>query len=167
MGAVDRPEFTAWVGARRGSMLRIAWLLTGDRSSAEDLVQSALRRCWPRWSRIGRMADIDAYVRRVMVNQYLSWRGRRWRGEVPVERPPDHGHVPTGTYEDQALLLEALRRLPAGQRAAVVLRFAEDLSEGQTAAVMGCSTGTVKSQTFRGLEALRADPSLAPQEDLT
>lgn len=130
-------------------------------------MQTALLRCWPRWSRISKMADVDACLRRVMINQYLSWRGRRWRGEVPVEHPPEQGAVAAGTYEDQALLLTALRRLPAGQRAAVVLRVADDLSEAQTAEVMDCSTGTVKSQTFRGIETLRSDPSLAREEALT
>lgn len=79
------PGFEDWVLARRGSLLRTAWLLTGDGGSAEDLVQTALLRCWPRWSRIRKMADPDAYVRKTMTNAYLNDRRRRWSGEVPTE----------------------------------------------------------------------------------
>jgi RNA polymerase sigma-70 factor (sigma-E family) len=155
----DAPEFADWVIARRGSLLRTAWLLTGDVGRAEDLVQTALLKCWPKWRRISRMADIDGYVRAVMTTTYLSWWRRRWRGEVPTERLPE----PTAATVDPGhrdSLVRALARLPRGQRTAVVLRFAEDLSEAQTAEVMGCSVGTVKSQTSRALTALRADPAV-------
>ena len=157
--AVGGPGFEPWVLARRASMLRTAWLLTGDGAAAEDLVQTALVRCWPRWRRIRRMDDIDAYVRKVMTNTYLSWRGRRWTGEQPTEQLPEVAAADVS--ESDATLVAALARLPRGQRAAVVLRFAEDLSERQTAELMGCSVGTVKSQTARGLAALRRDPSVS------
>lgn len=149
-----------WVAARQRAMLRTAWLLTGEAALAEDVVQAALLRCWPHWSRIRRMDDIDAYVRRAVTTTYLSWRRRRWRGELPTEHVPE-GAVAAGDGSlDRPVLLAALQRLPRGQRAAVVLRYAEDLSEAQTAAVLGCSVGTVKSQSSRGLERLRADPTL-------
>jgi len=164
--AVEGPEFSAWVLARRGGLLRTAWLLTADAALAEDLVQSALLRCWPRWRRIRKMADIDAYVRKVLLNIYLSWWHRRWRGEVPTSALPDR-QAPEADLFDREPLLRALARLPAGQRAVVVLRFAEDLSEAQTAEVLGCSVGTVKSQNFRALHALRADRALQLEVDLS
>lgn len=153
------PGFEDWVLARRGSLLRTAWLLTGDGGSAEDLVQIALLRCWPRWSRIRKMADPDAYVRTTMTNAYMNDRRRRWSGEVPTERLPDTGAA-APDVDDRGQLLAALARLPRGQRAVVVLRYAEDLSERQTATVLGCSVGTIKSQTSRALAALRGDAEL-------
>lgn len=164
MGGDVGPEFTDWVLARRGSLLRTAWLLTGDGGSGEDLVQAALLRCWPRWSRVRRMADIDAYVRKVMTNTYVSDRRRRWSGEVPTDPLPEAVALRPAGEEDRGLLLSALARLPRGQRAVLVLRFAEDLSEQQAAAVLGCSVGTIKSQAARGLAALRADTSLSAQD---
>jgi RNA polymerase sigma-70 factor (sigma-E family) len=162
----EGPDFDAWVIARRSALLRTAWLLTADAGLAEDLVQSALERCWPRWRRIRKMADVDAYVRKVLLNTYLSsWR-RRWRGELPTGRLPElEAHEPD--LLDREPLVRALRRLSAGQRAVVVLRFADDLSEARTAELLGCSVGTVKSQSFRGLRALRADPILQLEADLT
>lgn len=157
------PDFTSWVLARRGSLLRTAWLLTGDGGRAEDLVQTALLRCWPRWSRIRKMGDIDAYVRKAMTNAYVSDRRRRWSTEVPTEPLPD-ASAPSTDIDDREQLLSALSRLPRGQRAVVVLRFAEDLSLEQAADVLGCSTGTVKSQTSRGLAALRVDAALLPED---
>lgn len=164
MGERVEPDFTAWVLARRGSLLRTAWLLTGDGGGAEDLVQNALLRCWPRWSRGRKMADIDAYVRKTMTHAYMSDRRRRWSGEVPTEVLPDAAEPQRFDVGDRAQLLTALGRLPRGQRAVVVLRFADDLSEQQTASVLGCSVGTVKSQAARALAALRADASLAAED---
>lgn len=158
------PEFTSWVLARRGSLLRTAWLLTGEGGSAEDMVQTALLRCWRHWSRVRKMADIDAYVRKIMTNLYLSDRRRRWSGEEPTGTLPDTMAVPLAAADDRARLLSALVRLPRGQRAVVVLRFAEDLSEQQTATLLGCSVGTVKSQTARALTALRDDADLLPED---
>lgn len=163
MGDDAGPEFADWVLARRGSLLRIAWLLTGEGAGAEDLVQTALLRCWPRWSRVRRMADIDAYVHKIMSNAYVSGRRRHWRCEVPTAVVPEPPTVKP-IDDDGAELLAALGRLPRGQRAVVVLRFAEDLSERQTAALLGCSVGTVKSQTARALAALRADASLSTED---
>lgn len=159
----DRRDFVAYVVARRGALLRTAWLLTGDTPLAEDLVQTALLKCWPRWGRVGHMDNPDAYVRQVVLTTYLSWWRRRWRGEVPTDRLPEATHEDEPV--DRASLVAALARLPRGQRAVVVLRFAEDLSEARTAEVLGCSVGTVKSQTARALRTLRADSTLQPEAD--
>jgi RNA polymerase sigma-70 factor (sigma-E family) len=161
----DAPDFAVWVAARQRSLFRTAWLLTGDTVTAEDLVQTALLRCWPKWARIRRMDDIDSYVRRVITNTYLSWRGRRWHGEVPTSTLPDLAAAALPDLDDQFVLLVALSRLPRRQRAVVVLRFADDLSEAQTAAALGCSVGTVKSQASRAIKTLRSDPSLTPEGD--
>lgn len=158
------PDFTSWVLARRGSLLRTAWLLTLEDGGAEDLVQTALLRCWPRWPRVRKMADIYGYVRKVMTNSYLSDRRRRWSSEVPTDSLADSPAVPSDHLDDRAQLVASLGRLPRGQRAVVVLRFAEDLSVDQAAALLGCSAGTVKSQTSRALAALRVDGELMPED---
>lgn len=148
------PEFEPWVAARQHALLRTAWLLTGEVAAAQDLVQTALLRRWPRWSRVRRMEQPEAYVRRVMTTTYVSWRRRRWNSEVPSSVLPNGpAAASAGAAEDRPALLRALQRLPRGQRAVVVLRFAEDLSEAQTAAALGVSVGTVKSQTSRALRA--------------
>jgi RNA polymerase sigma-70 factor (sigma-E family) len=152
------PEFEEWVFLRRSTLLRTAWLLCGDMPNAEDLVQTALLRCWPRWERINRMSDIDGYVTRVITNVYLSGRRRRWVAEMPTADLPE---IPSSAEpDDGGSVLAALARLPRRQRATLVLRFGNDLSEEQTAHTMGCSVGTVKSQTARALRTLRVDPEL-------
>lgn len=170
VGAVVEPgpDFEEWVAARQRPLLRTAWLLTGEAAAAQDLVQTALLRCWPHWSRVRRMEQPEAYVRRAMTSTYVSWRRRRWHGEVPVEMLPDGPAAGFGFAEDRPALVRALGRLPRGQRAVVVLRFAEDLSESQTADALGCSVGTVgtvKSQTFKALRALREDTTLLRETD--
>jgi RNA polymerase sigma-70 factor (sigma-E family) len=151
-------DFQDYVLARRRSLLRTAWLLTGDWQTAEDLVQTALMRCYPKWSRIEPGAA-DAYVRRTMVNLHASaWR-RRWRGEVPTRQLPEHAAL-TDEYaatDERQTLLVALATLTPRQRAAVVLRYFEDLSEADTASALECSVGTVKSQTSKALAALRSN----------
>lgn len=136
-------------------------MLTGDQAAAEDLLQTALARTWPHW---GRIADgqPDAYVRKVMVRVNASWRARRWNQETPTteadlnhqrHQAPD-GDDP-GRLDDRLILLKALATLPVRQRQVVVLRFFDDLSVDTVADVMGCSTGTVKSQSAKGLTKLR------------
>lgn len=156
---VDQPPFEDFVVARSRQLQRTAYLLTRDHHLAQDLVQTTYARIWPHWSRIS--DDPTAYVRRVMVNTYTSWWRRKWRGETPTEDMPDEGR-PAGQsqVDDRAMLLAALGRLPARQRAIVVLRFLEDLSESETADIMGCSIGNVKSQASRALAKLRVDPTL-------
>lgn len=151
----DQPDFDAFVARSSDRLLRTAYLLCGDHGHAEDLVQTALMRTAGRWSTARR--DPHAYARRVVVNLARDrWRLLRRRfGEAPLEIdvavPVDgEGHA------DRDLLLAATRQLPAGQRAVLVLRFFDDLSVADTAAALGCSTGTVKSQTSRALERLRA-----------
>lgn len=157
MGRPEAAAFSSWVASRESSLLRTAWLLTGDEAAAEDLVQATLERCWRHWGRVGDADDVNAYVRRVLVTTHASRQRRLWVGEVPTADLPEQ--AADAPELDAALarmgLIAALRRLPEGQREVVVLRFAEDLSEAQTADLLGCSVGTVKSQTSRALRALR------------
>jgi RNA polymerase sigma-70 factor (sigma-E family) len=154
--------FRDFVTARQHGLLRRAWLLTGDWASAEDLVQGALLRVWPRWSRISATGQEDAYVRKVMLNLYLSGRRRRWSHEAPTADLPEV--LSLDSYADvdvRVALTRAVAALPPRQRAVVVLRFVEDLSESQTADALGCARGTVKSQTSKALATLRSDPQIA------
>jgi len=163
---VDRQEFDAFVEARSTALLRTAYLLTHDRGLAEDLVQTSLAKAWFSWTRIETRPE--AYVRRIMVNTYSSWWRRRWNGEEATADLPER-HDPRRGEEvradDRTDLWRALERLPKRQRAVVVLRFYEDLSEAETAEIMQCSVGTVKSQASRALAKLRIDPTLAPNSD--
>jgi RNA polymerase sigma-70 factor (sigma-E family) len=150
-------SFDAFVLARSRKLLRTAYLLTQDHSLAEDLVQTALAKAWFAWSRI-EGGDPEPYVRKIMVNTYSTWWRRRWNGEQPTDELPEQA-APTGT-EEPTDIWRALQRLPRRQRAVVVLRFYEDLSEAETARILGCSTGTVKSQTSKAFAKLRLDPAL-------
>lgn len=148
--------FEAYVAARGDALWRTAWLLTGDAHLAEDLVQSALVKAWPKWERVG-PGGFEPYVRRILVTTYIAWWRRRWNGERPTQDLPE----PAAADEAEAVVLRqdlmgALAELPRGQRAVVVLRWFEDLSEAQAAELLGCSVGTVKSQGARALARLRA-----------
>ncbi len=152
--------FEAFVAARGPRLFATAVLITQDRALAEDLVQTALLKAWRRWSHID--VSAEAYVRTTMVHTYTSWWRRKWNGEVPTGDPPEVRVSPaTDAVDDRADLRAALARLPRRQRAVVVLRFYEDLSVAEVAAVLGCSPGTVKSQTSKALVRLGADESLA------
>lgn len=159
----ESEEFRDFVMSRRARLLQSAWLLTGDWHLAEDLVQTALLRTLPHWRRIA-AENPDAYVRRALYTVHASWWRRRWRRELPTETPPE---VPT-THDVYAevdlrrVVVAALRRLTPRQRAVLVLRFFEDLSERETALALGCSVGTVKSQTAKALAALRAQGLALP-----
>ena len=161
------PSFDDYVAARGRHLLRTAWLLTGDHQKAEDLVQTALGKCWPRWGRItaSGSGSYDAYVRRVMVTTYIAWWRRRWNAEVVTERLPETGE---DGGVDRLLqrrdLQVALAALPRGQRAVLVLRYFEDLTEAQVADALDCSVGTVKSQAARGLATLRRSALLSDAE---
>ncbi|HSV37987.1 MAG TPA: SigE family RNA polymerase sigma factor [Nocardioidaceae bacterium] len=149
-------DFDAFVAARSSALLRTAFLLTHDHGRAEDLLQTALAKGWLAWSRID--TDPEAYVRKIMVNTYATWWRRRWNDEKPTGDLPDAGYD-----EDQSVrhdLWAALGRLPRGQRAVVVLRYFEDCSEAETARLLECSVGTVKSQTAKALAKLRVDEAL-------
>lgn len=156
------PGFDAFVAARGDALWRSAWLLTGDHQLAEDLVQTALAKCWRAYGRIG-AEGFEAYVRRVLFTTYVSWWRRKWRAERPTEHLPETAAAARDT-DGRNDLLDALARLPRGQRAVVVLRYFEDLTEQQTAAALGISTGTVKSQCSRALAALRSSPHLRREE---
>jgi RNA polymerase sigma-70 factor (sigma-E family) len=156
MRTEDAASFTDFVSAEQAALLRLAVLLTGDRGHAEDLVQTALMACYRHWPRIIRNGTPSAYVRRALVTTQISWRRRLSSTEHVMDDLPDHAD-PSAQHEDEdEELRSALRELPARMRAAVVLRYFEDLSEQRTAELMGCSASTVNTQTARGLERLRA-----------
>lgn len=154
-------DFRQFVAARQGQLRRSAWLLTGDASLAEDLVQTALVKSWPHWHKLVNDGAAEAYVRRAMHTTYLSWWRRKWRTELPGPVPDAPERDSYAAVDLSASVRAALISLPARQRAAVVLRYFEDLSELQTAEILGCSVGTVKSQTSRALDKLRAFPGLS------
>ncbi len=151
-------EFRGFVLDESAALLRAAWMLTGERTMAEDLLQTALAKTWPRWSRISREGTPAAYVRTVMVRTFASWSGRRWRGELPSAQVPETAADDAAftAADERDRLLRALAELPRRQRAVVVLRYYLDLSEQQAADALGCSVGTVKTQAARGLARLRA-----------
>lgn len=156
--------FDAFVSARGDALWRSAWLLTGDHQLAEDLVQTALAKSWRAFSRVG-IDGFEPYVRRVMFTTYISWWRRKWRGERPTGELPELAGRDVGADSDgRNDLLAALEGLPRGQRAVVVLRYFEDLSEAQAAGVLGISVGTVKSQCSRALTALRTSPRLQRED---
>jgi RNA polymerase sigma-70 factor (sigma-E family) len=159
----ESERFARFVAERERSLQRTAWLLTADWALAEDLVQTSLVRAWPHWERIRRRDDPEIYVRRVMVNTWLSWRRRKWRGERASERVPDNPAPGDLAAEVTARVAvrEALGTLTDRQRTVVVLRVFDDLTEVQAAGVLGCSVGTVKSTLARSLAKLREDPQLA------
>ena len=161
--SAEAEGFAQFVEARRRALLRTAWLLTGDWALAEDLVQTALVRSWPRWERIWRRGDPEMYVRRVMVNTWAGWRRRRWRAEQPSGAVPDSPAA--GDLAAEAALRVAVRgalgSLSDRQRAVLVLRVFDDLSEAQVAEVLGCAVGTVKSTLAHAVARLREDPRLA------
>ena len=160
---VSTDDFDAFVGARGDALWRSAWLLTGDAHRAEDLVQTALGKCWPKFERVSAGGSFEAYVRRTMFTTYTAWWRRRWNGEVPTETLP-HTATQRAEVEGRADLMKALATLPKGQRAVVVLRYFDDLTEQQTAEVLGCSVGTVKSQTARALTSLRTSRALTEED---
>jgi RNA polymerase sigma-70 factor (sigma-E family) len=157
------PEgFAQFVEARERALQRTAWLLTGDRGLAEDLVQTALVRTWPRWERITRQDDPEVYVRRVMINTWATWTRRMWRGERATESVPESA-APGDLAADVAArvaIRSALASLTARQRAVLVLRVFDDLSEAQVAQVLDCAVGTVKSTMAQALAKLRRDARL-------
>ena len=149
-------EFREFVAARSAALLRTAYLLAGDWATAEDLLQTALTKTYLAWRRLGEIEAVEPYARRVLVNTATSWWRRRWHGERPTEVMPERP-APDQIEEqlDRDALWRHVKALPTRQRAVLVLRFYEDLSEAQTAALLNISVGTVKSQTSRALAALR------------
>lgn len=149
----DRASYTAWALARQHSLLRTAYLLTGDHHRAEDLLQEALTKVAVRWHRLQHQQP-DAYARRIMVHDNISW-WRRRRREL-IHQQVGQADLPSDTKTDRRLVLQqALARLTPRQRVVVVLRYFNDLTERDTAIMMGISVGTVKSQTHLALRRLR------------
>jgi len=147
--------FAAFVRDRSAGLARTAFLLTADRHVAEDLLQTTLVKVADRWSRIAATGDPTPYIRKVMLNTAISWRRRRWHGELPTATLPEVLSSETTTSHVEERLRAALAQVPPRQRAALVLRYYDDLTEAETAAALGCSVGTVKSQTSKGLARLR------------
>jgi RNA polymerase sigma-70 factor (sigma-E family) len=158
----DEADFDAFVVARSQALLRTAYLLTQDEGLAEDLLQTALTKSWFAWRRID--GPPEAYVRRVLVTTSASWWRRRWTGERPTETLPEHAAAEDGGRGDQDLW-DAIGHLPPRQRAVIVLRYLEDRTEVETAELLECSVGTVKSQASKALAKLRVDAALQPVTD--
>lgn len=149
-------EFSGWVAVRGSALERYAFVLTGDRQRSEDLVQNTLLRVYRHWGRLSSMEYFDAYVRRIMTNQYLDWRRRRQNTETPdlVESDSAVPDLAIGVVErDQ--LAHALQGITSHQRIVLVLRHVEGLDDDAIAAVLGCSAATVRSHAARGRERLR------------
>lgn len=156
-------EFAEFVRARYPRLLRTTYLLVGDRGLAEDLVQSGLLKTLGAWDRLTRTEAAEAYTRTTIVRLAGRWGRRRWRGEIPTSHLPDTG---TTAAPDVVLTVDvrrALAGLPWEQRAVLVLRYFDDLSEADIAAALGCSVGTVKSRASRALTTLRRDGVLTPE----
>lgn len=155
MRAVEESEFRDYVAGHLGGLRRTAFLLCGDWHHAEDIVQTALTKLYLSWRRVRERSALDSYARQIVVRTYIDEGRRSWRRERPTAQLPEvetHGDGP----DDRLLMLRALAQVPSRQRAALVLRFWEDLSVEETAHALGCSEGTVKSSTARGLDSLRA-----------
>jgi RNA polymerase sigma-70 factor (sigma-E family) len=161
------PSIEEFVAVRGDALLRFALMLCGNRHRAEDLVQTVLARAYPRWRRIATMAAPEAYLKRMLVNEQLRWRARRASREVPTAAPstgPEGTDTASahaardaaGAYAERDAAWALLRTLPRRQRAVLVLRYYEDLSDADIAFVLGCRESTVRSQAARGLAALRA-----------
>ncbi|GIJ63468.1 SigE family RNA polymerase sigma factor [Virgisporangium aurantiacum] len=145
--------YAAFVAANWGRYLRVARLLTGDVHRGEELLQDSLVKLYVRWRRASIRGDPHAYLRRTLINGNISW-WRRWRREQLVADPPDY-EDPRAAATPQDQVRRALRQLPRGQRAVVVLRHYEDLTEREVATLLRCTVGTVKSQNARALAKLR------------
>jgi RNA polymerase sigma-70 factor (sigma-E family) len=158
---VAEPTFDDYVASRGAALLRLAFMLSGDRHLAEDLTQDVLIKVYDRWSRVGRMEQPDAYVRRMLVNSHVSWRRRKSSTEVPVENDSEDAAgaaAVADAAEDMAEREQAwqlLATLPRRQQAVLVLRIYEDLSDPEIAAALGCTQSTVRSQAARALATLR------------
>ncbi|WP_220451196.1 SigE family RNA polymerase sigma factor [Nocardioides dongkuii] len=162
-------EFTAYLAARQPALLRTAYLLTGDRHQAEDVLQTSLAKLYLAWDKVRDRGAVDAYVRRIMVNENNSvwrrgWKRREHATEVLPEGSPHHDAYDEGLGD---ALWQVVQTLPRRARAVVVLRYYEQLTEAETAEVLGISVGTVKSQSSRALALLRerTPAELDPREE--
>jgi RNA polymerase sigma-70 factor (sigma-E family) len=158
MRSADAADFALFVSASSRRLLRTAYLLTGDPRAAEDLLQTALEKAYRQWSRIRRKDIPEAYVRRIMVNAATdTWRRQRRTLEVELDeaRLPSVVDAQLEGVLARSMLMDGVRQLSAGQRAVLVLRYFDDLTEAETAKALGCSVGTVKSQNARAMARLR------------
>lgn len=160
-----RARFGEFVASRTPALMRVAYLLTGDRHAAEDLLQAALAKTIAKWRSL-RNEDPEGYVRAVMLREQLSWWRRLRRGRESALREPDDivSRDPSDETDLRLAMRTALLQLPPAQRAVLVLRYYEDLTETQAAAALGCSIGTVRSRTHRAVARLR---QLLPEADRT
>jgi RNA polymerase sigma-70 factor (sigma-E family) len=158
----DEESFGRYVMQAYPSLVRRAVLLVGDHGHAEDLVQISLASVYAHWRRV---REPDAYVRTVMARKAISWRVRRWHGELPTDPLPDSAGETDSLVESDlsSVVRQALMALSPEQRAVVVLRYFDDCSEAEIAASLNCSTGTVKSRASRALASLRANGLLAEE----
>ena len=167
-----RDEFAEFVTGRSGALHRAAYLMVGDAALAQDLVQEALVKTYAAWPRLRDKGNAEAYCRKAITTTAISWfRRKSWSHERPTETlPPDLAAGHDDAVTQSQWLWEGLQQLPPRQRAAIVLRYYEDLTEAQTAEAMGCAVGTVKSQVSAGLTKLREhlgdDADLLPLTDL-
>jgi RNA polymerase sigma-70 factor (sigma-E family) len=161
---IDDPEFRDYVRSRSRALLRTAYLLTGNVADAEDLVQSALAKTYLAWDRIEDRGALDGYVRRAIVNTHISWWRRRRLEEYPTDEIPDQAVIDHSVSSElQESLRRAIDRLPQRMRAAVMLRYYDDMTEAEVAEVLGVSLGTVKSTVSRAVAKLRIDAELQPE----
>lgn len=156
----DRTIYEDFVATRSDRLLRVAYMLTRNWASAEDLLQESLAKAWFAWPRLD---EPEPYVRRILVTTYTSWWRRRWRQEVVSDVLPELQDGAGSGFDERDALWRALGRLPARQRAVLVLRFYEDLSVAEVADVLDCQSGTVKSQTAKALAKLRIDDSIVKE----
>lgn len=159
-------EFVEFAAAASGRLRRTAFMLCGDWHTAEDLAQTALAKVYVSWRKIKQRDAAQAYAARTLVNTFLADRRTKRAGELLISEPPDRAAL-APPPDTRLMVLDALATLPPKARAAVVLRYYEDLSVDQVAGLLGCSAGTVKSQTARALDKLRPLlGELAPRADL-
>ena len=170
MATRDPAAFAEFARARSGALFRAAYLMVGDHAMAEDLLQEALTKTYVAWPRLRDVNNAEAYTRKAITTTAISWwRRKSWSAEKPRDNVPELSSASHSDHLDErAWLWEELQSLAPRQRAAIVLRYYEDLTEAQTAEAMGCSVGTVKSQVSDGLKKLRArlgsDVVLVPSE---
>jgi RNA polymerase sigma-70 factor (sigma-E family) len=159
MARRDPGAFSEFAAARSASLFRTAYLMVGEHDLAQDLVQEALTKTYVAWPRLRDVSKAEAYTRKAITTTYIGWwRRKAWSAERPRDDVPDRpGEHPEhdSRVVDRAWLWAELQQLPPRQRAAIVLRYYEDLTEAQTAEVMDCAVGTVKSQVSHGLRRLR------------
>jgi RNA polymerase sigma-70 factor (sigma-E family) len=158
-GAIEATEFSMFVRLHSTTLLRAAFLLTGDRLAAEELLQDTFARLYPQWGRVVEAEVPLAYVRRSLTNNFLNGRRRRSASDLLFADPPDRGYDQdvAGQYSDRELVRQLLDGLSSRQRAVLVLRFFHDLSDAEIAREVGCRQGTVRSIVSRGLQTLRTE----------